>query len=82
MREFFERELKRYQNRRTNLATKLGNPENERLTQEVKFVKARMARDRGLFADKMKNLMSEIKQGIFRWIFCTSRWVSILFLLL
>jgi predicted nucleic acid-binding Zn-ribbon protein len=62
MREFFERELKRYQNRRANLAKKLGNPENERLTQELKFVKTQMARDRGLFADKMKNLMNEIKQ--------------------
>jgi hypothetical protein len=39
MREFFQRELKRYQTRRTNLATKLGNPENERLTAEVMFLK-------------------------------------------
>jgi hypothetical protein len=62
MREFFERELKRYQNRRANLAKKLGNPENERLTEEVKFLKARIVKDRGLFVDKMKDLMNENKK--------------------
>jgi hypothetical protein len=62
MREFFERELKRYQNRRANLAKKLGNPENERLTQEVQFLKARIVKDRGLFADKMRKLMNESKK--------------------
>jgi hypothetical protein len=54
--------FKRYQKRRANLAKNLGNPENERLTQEVKFLKAQIARDRALFADKMRKLMNEIKQ--------------------
>ena len=49
MKEFFQREIRRHQNRQRNLAKKLHDPETERLKQEVERLKKQLEEVKKLY---------------------------------